>query len=465
MIENAPTRVPVSDRFSRTAKILVDSGQATLDDAETILQSETIGIVAGPDVAQSRAAQTALLTAVNLAARAVGDVPVVIPPNAATASVRTSWFKGERLSDAVRVLGGHIVPLRPPLGTFPAPTLFIAAQVPPGWRGPCLTVTWQSWVGHVSASGERLAEDDAMSLAPVTAAAIAVAESFQYLRGRPEAAYRDVTLDLWSPLHSGHPDSPGRHAPPAIYAPHSWALIGLGHLGQANAWCVGLLPYVDPGECLIELIDDDVVDASNATTGALIHTDSIGVKKTRVVAAALDGIGFDTTVVELRIDARRIHQPGEPEVALVGVDRPEPRKLLTSLRYPLAVDAGLGTGAVGYTGITINSFPGGRDSHAISAWSTTPAQFTNVQDAPDAYRSAVAAGADACGLLTLANKSAAAAFVGMTAAALTVSEPLRRLHQAESLGLISLDLARPGSVRTVSAGAPTTLPAHLRLRT
>jgi len=52
----------------------------------------------------------------------------------------------------------------------------------------------------------------------------------------------------------------------------------------------------------------------------------------------------------------------------------------------------------------------------------------------------------------------------MTAAALAVSEPLRRLHQAGSLGLISIDLARPGSVRTVSAGAHTTLPAHLRLQ-
>ena len=288
-----------------------------------------------------------------------------------------------------------------------------------------------------------------MCLAPVAAAALAVAECFAELRGRPEAGRRTVTLDLWKPdLLVDAETLPGLSAPPLSYAPAGWALVGLGHLGQANAWCIPPAAVHRPDAGGRRLHYDDYVDTSNQSTGVLVRPRDVDHRKTRMVAAALDELGIRASIIERRLDDRDSWRPGDPDVGLIGVDAPGPRRGLSKLGWPLIVDAGLGTGALGYTEVAIHSFPGPIESQDLPAWQASARPVTDLTKTARAYQSAVDGGADPCGIVTLAGRAAAAAFVGVLAATLAVSEPLRRLHGQSGTAVLTLNVARLGSARS-----------------
>ena len=44
-------------------------------------------------------------------------------------------------------------------------------------------------------------------------------------------------------------------------------LLGIGHLGQAYAWALGMLPYARPEEAEFGLMDFDRIVEGNAATG------------------------------------------------------------------------------------------------------------------------------------------------------------------------------------------------------
>ena len=107
-----------------------------------------------------------------------------------------------------------------------------------------LHVTWQGWRGGVVPRGwgERLAEDNVMSLAPVIAAAACAAEVFSVYAGdHPLAGRRCHGLSLWDPRADWLADEDG---PTVAYLPSKLWLIGLGNLGQAYSWLLAALPYV-----------------------------------------------------------------------------------------------------------------------------------------------------------------------------------------------------------------------------
>ena len=60
----------------------------------------------------------------------------------------------------------------------------------------------------------------------------------------------------------------------------------------------------------------------------LSEASSVGVKKSRIVAARLETLGFKTHMTERPFDGATRRGTGEPGIALVGVDDPAPRRLL-----------------------------------------------------------------------------------------------------------------------------------------
>ena len=73
----------------------------------------------------------------------------------------------------------------------------------------------------------------------VSAAALAVSDIFHYVVGHDDAGWRAVTLSLWDPLAT---DAERAVGTTLTRLPDQWMLVGLGHLGQAYAWCIGYLP-------------------------------------------------------------------------------------------------------------------------------------------------------------------------------------------------------------------------------
>jgi hypothetical protein len=436
------------DHLSRTVKLEIDDGTArTFAEAVARADSYVLQIVVGDDVAGSATREAMLLTAVNSARRAFpGGVHVTTP--AGTLTCR--WALDATVADAVERLGGTITD-----ATDDAhPTLIIGTVGDQISGSAVLHLTWNSWCGGVvTAADARLGEGVENVLAGVFAGALGVSELFQHRRGSIVAGLRDAGLSLWSPdLDWRDPNALG---PELTVLPASWWLIGLGHLGQAYAWTIGLLPYADPRDVLVQLQDVDVIVPANVSTSLLAEADDEAVFKTRMVASRLESIGFRTRIVERLFDDGTVPQPGEPIWALSGFDKPAPRRLLD--RFSLAVDAGLGSGPEDYLDILVQTFPG--PTLAADAFPETGGRSVNV-DRPaydaavsEATRAGVAEGDARCGIVDVAGAAVGAAFVGAAASVIVIAEAVRELVGGPSFSAIALNLKDPRYADVAAVGS------------
>lgn len=431
-------------RLHRTAKYFMDNGRAASHaDAMDILRGFGLSIRVGPEIATSVPHQIALLTLVNLARRTflggvetVGlpDVPLLVP----LASAGT-------LTQAVHELGG----VATDVATHPWPAALIGT-CPPVMSTAAWQLTWQGWrAGVVPARHQqRLADDAANLLAPAVAAAAASAELFAWhAADHPMAARRAAGLSLWNPGADWLASDPSE--PQLAYLPSRLWLIGLGNLGQAFAWLLACLPYGDRHDVHLVLQDFDQIAESNDSTSLLSSVPLIGLPKTRVVARWLEAAGFTTILEERRFGLWTIRSPHDPAVALCGVDNGPARAELDEPGFELVIEAGLGAGPSGFRNFSMHTFPSSRRPDEI--WPRYASeQAIDVSSMP-AYAALKGAGVDACGLAQLASRTVGVPFVGLIAAALSVAEPLRRLHGAAGFELLSgsvLNLEDVAQVRT-----------------
>ena len=426
------------DHLHRTAKLLLDTDQAsTPAEATHQLERFRLQVVTDNSIAGDLAAQAALLTATNAGMRALlGGVHVQIADDPV---LHLPWAHGLRLSDAVTRLGGHVVDVLDP--TVPT---FVIGDARPVRSDIVMHGAWHGWSGGVIQSPASHSTPAAMPLAGVVAGALAVAETFQHHLGSARAARRETGLSLWRPdLAWDHPDAIG---PSLMFLPSGLWLLGLGHLGQANAWALGCLPYPADGP-LVMLVDDDHVVEANLATGLLLtEHDAINRRpKTRVVASRLEQLGFRAAIVERRYDQHTQPSGREPTIALAGFDQPAPRRLLGGC-FDLAIDVGLGAGPIDYLDIAIHRFPSAlTPEQAFPARTRPPRPLGATYEAEIQRRTSagVAEGDVRCGMVEIAGATVGAAFVGATAGALAVSDLLRELHGGTNYTVISVDLRSP----------------------
>lgn len=426
--------------IDRTAKILLDSGRATsYPQARDALGRLTLQIMVGAAVAEDPAAQAALATAVNAGRRAfAGGVRVRLECDPI---LDTGWTQNLAASQVVNRYGATLVDQLDPA----APTLAICAGETVG-RGPLLHLTWQGWTGAVIESPEDGLGGAGAAIAGVLAAALGVSEMFQHCLGATAAARRDVGISLW------RPDLHWRSAPcgpPLCFLPAALWLLGLGHLGQAYAWTLGMLPYSAPSQVLVGLMDFDVVEPGNTATQLLVTGSDVDQPKTRVVAAALQTRGFTTRLVErafdehfravVHADPRRV----EPRIALAGFDAVAPRRALGMAGFTHIVDAGVGAGHAEYLDMLVRSFPASREPREVFANHERPSRpLADAYEAQIAREVAAGASESAvrCGMLDIAGITVGAAFVGAVASTLVIAEILRELHRGQAYSVIGCDL-------------------------
>ena len=423
------------DGLHRLVKQLMDNGTAsTVADAEAIFNGYKLEIDYEADDADEAGPQTILLTCVALAKRVfLGGVTVI--GNLSTMQ-KTPLPLGPTLRDAVLSLGAAVKPgdrssqLRILIGTAPVPASgFAVRAVASGWRG-----------GIVPGNSHLMVRGAApIPTAAMLAAALAVNEAFLSVNGTaPVAGRRSLGLSLWN-LEAETDwlvDDPSE--PPLTCLPSSLWLIGLGHLGQAYLWGLGLLPYADAQTLKLVLQDTDRVTSSTESTSILTEASMVGHRKTRVLASWAERRGFQTEIQERLFGPWIKRQNFEPTVALCGIDNALGRRALDQAGFDLVLEAGLGRGHRDFRTMRIHSFPGNRSSEEI--WTRTDAvpEDTTQQAA---YEDLLQKGAlDQCGITLLAGKAVGAPFVGATAAALVLSELLRILHGGSLNQLVDVDL-------------------------
>ena len=450
--------IPNPNELHRTTKLELDDGRATsFDEAHDIVASYVLQILVGEGVGASWTRQAMLLTAVNAASRAfLGGVRVRLHENE---KLEVAWANGTDMATAVEDFGGQIVESLEPAH----PTLVIGSVKEKPVGSLVLHATWEGWSGGVVEEMEdRLAETAEFPLAGMLAASLGVSEAFQNLRGNAVAGRRSVGLSLWEPQLDWRKEAASGQ--PCTYLPKKLWLVGLGHLGQAYAWALGLLPYGDHSTVEILLQDCDSIVEANRSTGMLSDSASVRHRKTRVVSRCLEALGFDTAITERPFDSATRRRPDEPGIALVGVDDPAPRRLLEAAGFDLIVDAGLGGGPQSYLEVLVHSFPSGIE--AATAWAersgTTAGPVVDQPAYLDIRRQLSATteltdGEIRCGIIEVAGTAVGAAFVGCFAATLAVSEVLRSLAGGPRFEVVGVSLRsphRPQVSNNTRVGAP-----------
>ncbi|NML05952.1 hypothetical protein [Sphingomonas sp. G-3-2-10] len=432
----------IIDDLNRTAKLFIDSGAAaSVDEAVAKLGTFTMHLTIDAGSAASPTYQAALLTALNCGLRSLLggvtvdgalDAPLVIPVTG-----------GATLGDAVIELGGVIAPcpLNAPLvvigGEATAdPAKFAIRTTCDGWRG-----------GIVPLTDVGLTMRTEFTVSGALAGALAVAEVFAHLNGEAMAGHRSVGLSLWQL----DPDSswllPHDDEPMIVDLPSDFWLIGLGHLGQAYLWAIGLLPYADPGDVRLFLQDVDRAGKSTKSTSLLTRATDERRLKTRICSDWAEQRGFDTAIIERRFDDDFRRSANEPGLALCGVDNPDARRILDEAGFAMVLEAGLGNGAEDFRLIRVHSFPAVKRSAEI--WPAV-AQAGNADDRID--RAATLKGRpayvdlrdkgdiDECGLTRLADVAVGAPFVGVTAAAIVVAQAVRAVTGGPRVTVANVDL-------------------------
>jgi hypothetical protein len=430
------------DYFNRTAKIFADSGEAaSLAEAEQMLSSFVLQVLAGRCLRGNLSRQAALLTVVNAAGRAFeGGVLVQLLEDP---ELEVGWARGRKLSDALRRYGALVVDHL--VGDYP--TICVGEAEMAAVQGrPVLRATFDGWAAGVVEGAETpLQERGSFVPTGIAAGAISVAEAFEFRRGNVFAGRRSQGVSLWRPEVGWLADE-ARGPLEVRFAPSRWWLVGLGHLGQGYLWSIGMLPYASPAEVSLLLQDDDHVTKANESTGLLLGPGLIGQRKTRVLAKLLESRGFTTTITERRMQPGQGPIAGEPLLALIGVDNSEARSMLSEAGFEFVVDAGLGGGPVHYLDMQVHTFPSARRSTEVAAWQQPRSYDLSLLSRP-AYSRAAADSADQCGTVDLAGRSVAAAFVGATAGALVVAEATRALMGAHRYGVIDSSLRDLGATR------------------
>lgn len=436
-----------ADTLHRLVKQAMDSGAvSSLAEAESLFRGYRIGFSIGTVEAAQPAHQIALLTGVALARRVfLGgvsvagalDVPLLVPAAC-----------GSTLRDAVRLLGAELADAEP---SDRRPCISIGGAPRDRRAGFHIRAAFAGWRGgavpaHAAFAGS---EDTVMPLAPMLAAAISVSEAFFYVQSQtPVAGKRLVGFSLWQPGRKNWL-APDGDAPALRYLPSNLWLIGLGHLGQAYLWALGLLPYPNPTGASLILQDTDIITPSTWSTSILTDTAMAGMMKTRAMASWAEQRGFETRIHERLFDASFTRRHDEPAIALCGIDNALGRRALDRVGFAFIVEAGLGRGHRDFRTIRLHTLPGSRPASEI--WKSG-GDDEDVSDCTAYQRMLQEGDLDACGVTLIAGKAVGAPFVGAIAACLAIAEVLRLLHGGPLHHLIDLDLQSPEH-RTV-AGCP-----------
>jgi hypothetical protein len=431
------TQENLVEKLHRTAKLFMDTGEAiSEEEAVSKLEGFRLSIEVGLDIATSSTRQAILLTSVNTARRCfLGGVYVYGDINV---DLLVPWKKCKTLQEAVIDLKGYIGDETAP--SFPQIVIGNAQEtrIAPGFS---IQATFDGWSGGVipSADKQRLAECSEFVPAGVLAGALAVSEAFQHVCGYVLAGRRDVGLSLWNP-DVGKSWMNQETGPEIKSLPNNLWVIGLGHLGQAFLWTLGLLPYENPEELHLIMHDHDIIGTANDSTSPLTFPELIGMKKTRAMADWCEERGFRTSLLERRFNQNYRLMEDDPRVALCGVDNEHTRAVLEKIGFQYIIEAGLGKGTREYLSFQVHSFPS--QQKAADVWNEKP--FKGIKDnltEKPAYSNLTKKGLDACGIAMLADRSVGASFVGSAVASLVISDLLRLIHGGNRYALIDGTLA------------------------
>jgi hypothetical protein len=406
---------------------LVELGERAFEIIESELKTYTLQLICTDEIKTSIALQAALLTIVNTGKRCFkGGVTVVIEND--TSSL-INWPNNPTLNEIVANLGAAV--------SNKEDSKIYAATIALGknnmlqhWR--VLANGWTAGVIPPGVTEPILVGNQGFPLGGIFGGALAVALSFLKLSKFEENIGTEaIGLSLWRPDKNW--TLPEAQGPEPIVFPNKLWLLGLGHIGQAYSWVLGLFHFKNPNDLLVKLQDFDKVVLANLDSGLLSEKDSINRYKTRVISDWLEDRGIQTNIVERKYDENYHRQSTDPNLLLVGLDNLLTRKILKTEGFKLVLDVGLGIG-LNFDIIRLNIFPNIGMSPA-KLWG----ESKQIETSPALNE--LSKRLTGCGFTV----GVASSFVGCISACMAISEILRSYHQGVKLSNHYLSIREIGS--------------------
>lgn len=435
------------DNANRLLKALIEKYQLQKpSDAEALLNELRLGVVCGEKIRSSAAFQSALLTIVNTGKRAfLGGVFVSLPPYV---ELLVPWPECKSLNEVINKLGGKETKVNLDEMSF---GLTIGCHSD---RPNSLEILCNGWVGGVtSLPNYEVPLKPDFALGGVFAGALGVGCAFLRACGLDNtAAFKPMGFSLWKPnLNWLDPEASG---PELIRIPKKIWVLGLGHLGQAYLWCLGLLSIPEIQQMEFMLQDFDSINKANLSTGVLSEEDSLQKLKTQNAADWLRSRKFNVKVTDRRFDNKTQTNGDEPYVALCGFDSLESRQLLDEAGFDVIVECALGATLENFDSFSMHVLPCSRSAKEIWAKHSSQKVEPAVVEAFEKE-----AEANNCGVIMaareLAAKGISSSFVGCVAAAVVISELIRAWHEGDGFESIK------GQMRNLDISAvPATKPLN-----
>ncbi|MDI1233380.1 MAG: hypothetical protein PSX81_03750 [bacterium] len=400
---------------NRLAFALIEKHQLSYSDAESNLLNLNLNLQCGEKIKESIPLQAAILTAINTGKRAfLGGVFINLPDNT---PCLVNWPQKLNFNELVEFLGAKINK-ELECDNF---SLYFGL---PCINKNSLRVVCDSWKGGVLTPDDSFVfeENGNLPLGGILAGALGICHAF-YKASNIDNICGNESFGLSLLDLDGEWKTCQNEEPEIIYLPKNYWILGLGHLGQAYLWSIGLLPYQMHKKVNFILQDYDIVNEANYSAGLLCEMAHDKLKKTRVCANWLEERGFITSISERMFNSNTVRIEDEPFIALCGFDSGKSRLALENAGFDLVVEAGLGGRLSNFDTIVIHTFPNG-SKQPNEIWTSDTAVNIN-PSLLNAFE-----GNEICGILPIkiASKSISASFVGAFTGAIVIAELLKGLH-------------------------------------
>lgn len=426
------------ETFHRLAKAIMIQHSCEYEKALEILGSFSLDLICDNKIHHTQSQQAAFLTAINTGKRAfLGGVTFSMPDQV---KCLLPWPGNKPLNQIARELGAKE---EKPSGRLKSVRiLFGSSENNDG--GPAVRLCSSGWTGGFVPSHTKMmvANPVDFALGGVLAAGISVSAAFLFISGlKIDSLDKPRGISLWNPSLNWFDEN--AWGPKLQFLPKKIWVLGLGHLGQAYLWNLGLLPYKD--KPLILLQDYDKLSEANLSAALLSTKNDLSRLKTRICSDWLNARGIQTQITERKFDENTKPVENEPRLALCGFDTALARRHLNRVGFDYVAESGLGGDISDFDTITLHTFPSSKepqDLWKIDSENPVSEKVIGLLSKKSKNK---------CGVLEVAQKAISTSFVGAVASSLVISEILRGLHGGTKHEFIMLSL-RDHKLKSISSG-------------
>lgn len=397
---------------SRLTKIFAEKNLLTFEEADVLVNKQTLVVFIDEESSKTLAGQGAALTILATASRCFqGGVEL-------RGDLKAKCLLGlpfETIGAAAEAFGAKKV-------SADSFVIFVGG-VPKDFRGRGIQVWWDRWRAGIRPSfAPQQCGGGKVVLAGVAAAGVAVSQAFTAVFFKDKLAGREPwDVNLWDPT-----DKEGI-GPARVCLPLNLWFIGMGNLGQAFLWSFLLLPFRKPQNVQTVFQDFDFIKIENWITSILTTKDWVGKKKTALALHWASQKGFNVSLFDFKLTEKFVHPTDEPFYALAGLDSMEARKLLVYCKFPYLLSAGLGSTADNFHSFDIDIFDelwGPEKCYGETADIKRDIGAANLKK--EAYKKHLGKDeATKCGMVEIAESSAAVPFVSAFVGALAITRMIQ----------------------------------------